>query len=98
MLYFVEMHEMDQSFYNYDLEKSKIQWFGPKSTYFVRSGKQTVTAKLKSPTMNCNEDNSNKQTNCLNRFYANKLGCRLPWTVENSAKCTGKVSKMQMVL
>ena len=40
--------------------------------------------------MNCHEDNSNKQTNCLNRFYANKLGCRLPWTVENGAKCTGK--------
>ena len=90
MLYFVEMHEMDQSPYNYDLEKGKIEWFAPNSAYFVRSGKQIVTNKLKSPTMNCNEDNSNKQTNCLNKFYAKKLGCTLPWTNNIGEKCTGK--------
>ena len=89
-MYVVETHELGQSPHNYDMDQGKIEWFAPNSAYFVRTGKQIITNKLRSPTMNCHEDNSNKQTNCLDKFYAKKLGCTLPWTDEKGDKCTGK--------
>ena len=90
MPYSVEIHEMGQSPHNYDMDQGKVKWFPENSAYVITTGKQIITNKLKSPKMNCHEANSNKQTKCLNEFYAKKLGCTLPWVEDNNAKCTGK--------
>ena len=90
MLYSVEIHEIGQSPYDYDMDQGKVKWFPQNSAHLIIAGKQIITNKLKSPKMNCHEDNSNEQTKCLNKFYAKKLGCTLPWVEDKGAKCTGK--------
>ena len=57
-------------------------------------GQQEVTSRLKKSKFNCHEDNSNKQAECLNEYYALKLNCTLPWIAskrpQNRAKCQGR--------
>ena len=87
---FIEIHEMGQSLHNYYIDQRKIEYIAHEKTYRKKFGKQVVTQKLKTSKMDCNEDNSNKMMNCVNNFYAKKLGCILPWIQESGAKCTGK--------
>jgi hypothetical protein len=47
-------------------------------------GKQELTKRLKKSKFNCLEDNSNKQTECINEYYASKLNCTLPWVPSNN--------------
>ena len=87
---FIEIHEMGQSLHNYYIDQRKIEHIASEKVYRKKFGKQVLTQKLKTSKMNCNEDNSNKMMNCVNNFYAKKLGCTLPWIQENEVKCTGK--------
>ena len=87
---FIEIHEIGQSLHNYYTDQHKIEWMAPKTTYRKKFGKQVVTRMLKTSNTDCHEDNSNKMMNCVNNFFAKKLGCTLPWVKEKEAKCTGK--------
>ena len=87
---FIEIHEIGQSLHNYYIDQRKIEYIASAKTYRKKFGKQVVTQKLKTSKMDCNEDNSNKMMNCVNNFYAKKLGCTLPWVRQNGVKCTGK--------
>ena len=87
---FIEIHEIGQSLHNYYIDQRKIEMIVPKTTYRKKFGKQVVTRMLKTSNTDCNEDNSNKMMNCVNNFFAKKLGCTLPWVKENEGKCTGK--------
>ena len=44
--------------------------------------KETDTTFLKKSSYDCYEDNSMEMTNCMNDFYADQLGCNLPWVVK----------------
>ena len=85
-----EIHETGQSLHNYYIDQQKIEFMVPENTYRKKFGKQVVTQKLKTSKMYCHEDNSNRMMNCVNNFYAKKLGCTLPWIQESGAKCIGK--------
>ena len=85
-----EIHEIGQSLHNYYIDQRKIEWIVPKTTYRKKFGKQVVNRMLKKSKMDCHEGNSNSMMNCVNNFFAKKLGCTLPWVKENEAKCTGK--------
>ena len=87
---FFEIHEIGQSLHNYYIDQRKIEWIVPKTAYLKKFSKQVVTKKLKTSKMDCHEDNSNNMMNCVNNFFAKKLGCTLPWVKENEEKCTGK--------
>ena len=87
---FIEIHEIGQSLHNYYIDQHKFEWIVPKKTYRKKFGKQVVTQMLKKPKMDCHEGNSNIMMNCVNNFFAKKLGCTLPWVKENKTKCTGK--------
>ena len=50
----------------------------------INTGTQIVTKKLTTSSNKCHEDNSNMQKNCIDNFYAEKLGCTLPWAKNNS--------------
>ena len=86
----IEIHEMGQSLHNYYIDQHKFEWIVPKKTYRKKFGKQVVTQMLKKPKMDCHEGNSNSMMNCVNNFFAKKLGCNLPWVKQNEVKCTGK--------
>ena len=86
----IEVHEEDQSKHNYYIDRRKIEYILNNEISFVKFGKQIVTKNLKTSKRDCQEDNSIKLTNCLNSFYAKKLGCILPWVQESGERCTGK--------
>ena len=79
--HFIQLHEIGQSPYNFEVDQGNIQWIGyePGKSYLTTIGQQVVRQNLKKSTWNCHEDNSNMQTNCINNFYNKKLGCILPW-------------------
>ena len=79
--HFIQLHEISQSPYNFEVDQGNIQWLGyePGKSYLTTIGQQVVRQNLKKSTWNCHEDNSNMQTNCINNFYNKKLGCILPW-------------------
>ena len=83
-LYFIQLHEINQSPHNYEVNQGKIEWIGLGNTYLIGTGTQTVTKKLKTSTLKCHEDNSNMQKNCIDDFYSEKLGCILPWAKQNT--------------
>lgn len=87
---FIEIHEMGQSLHNYYIDQRKFEMIVPKKTYQKKFGKQVVTKMLKKSKMDCHEGNSNNMMNCVNNFFAKKLGCTLLWVKENEAKCTEK--------
>ena len=78
-----EIHEIGQSLHNYYLDQRKFEVILPKKAYAKKFGKQVVTKNLKTSKTNCHEDNSNNMMNCINNFFAKKLGCTLPWVQES---------------
>ena len=76
----VLIHENGQSPYNYDVDPTEFKSFGRNRRYQAIIGQQIVTQSLKKHTKNCLEDNSNKQSHCINNFFNKKLGCNLPWS------------------
>ena len=87
------MHESGQSHYNYDVDRSKIKYVD-KDTHVVytMSGQQDVVKRLKKSNFECNEDNSNKQADCLNNYYASKLNCTLPWVQADNRHVMEKIN------
>jgi hypothetical protein len=93
--YYIETHESGQSPYNYDVDLSKVEYLDKDShVIYTMSGQQDVAKRLKKSSFNCREDNSNRQADCLNNYYASKLNCTLPWVQadnqEHTALCDGK--------
>ena len=93
----MRMHETKQSPYNYVVDQEKIKWIVNGYQNVIFMGKQEVTKRLKKSKFNCLEDNSNKQTECINEYYASKLNCTLPWVPSNNPnnpqnrqQCQGK--------
>ena len=88
------MHETKQSPYNYVVDQGKLKWIVNGYQNVIFMGKQEVTKRLKKSKFNCLEDNSNKQTECINEYYASKLNCTLPWVPSNNPQnrqqCQGK--------
>jgi hypothetical protein len=93
--YYIEMHESGQSQYNYKVQYSSIELLDKDShVVYTMSGQQDVVKRLKKSNFECNEDNSNKQADCLNNYYASKLNCVLPWVHTDNPEpadlCDGK--------
>ena len=89
------MYESGQSQYNYIVDASKIEYLDKDSyVFYTMSGQQDVVKRLRKSRFICHEDNSNKQVDCLNNYYASKLNCTLPWVqVDNQDHtdlCNGK--------
>jgi hypothetical protein len=94
--YFIEMHESGQSQYNYNVDVSRIEYVDKKShvVYTMSSQQDVVKTLKKSSNYMCHEDNSNRQEDCLNNYYASKLNCSLPWVQADNQSptelCNGK--------
>ena len=88
------MHEKKQSPYNNVVDEGKLKWIVNGYQNVIFMGKQEVTKRLKKSKFDCLEDNSNKQTECINEYYASKLNCTLPWVPSNNPQnrqqCQGK--------
>ena len=72
--YYIEIHESGQSQYNYNVHYSSIELLDMDShVVYTMSGQQDIVKRLKKSNFECNQDNSNKQADCLNNYYASKV-------------------------
>ena len=87
----MEIHAEGQSNHNYKLSLGSGITFLPVRTGMTMGTKLTETIALKKSTYDCNEDNSVKQTDCINEYLEQKLECLLPWlhTNSDSLVCSG---------
>ena len=84
--FYYERHEPGNSRQNFDFDKtSGFDMLGNWEKTLVVL-KETQTTSMKKSTHDCYEDNSMKMTNCMNDFYAEQLGCKLPWASKSTMK------------
>ena len=80
------MHENGQSVHNYYSPYSAIQWIvsGTKREVILDQEQQKVQ-RLNKRNFHCYEENLHHSlSDCVNRYYAMKLGCSLPWVITTS--------------
>ena len=88
-------HQEADSPYLYKLVQDQI-WFEDKNLLWIQFDKQIDTIKINKSNYTCNEYNSNSFMYCMENYYSQKLGCTLPWSLNNMLKhasmniCQGK--------
>lgn len=91
-IFHLEYHGKGESKQNYVFDWTTIEYIakGKINAIYLKTQE---TRKLKKAKYNCAEDNSQRFTDCINDFYAFKLGCQLPWvrkTNSSSTYCKGQ--------
>ena len=98
-LFTIEMHENGQSEHNYAMDVSNFYHIKKSQAKRINLGlQQVLTQRLQKSTYNCYEKDSQISfSNCLNNHYVKKLGCKLPWFINDSSSisknatiCNGK--------
>ena len=88
-------HQEADSPYLYKIVQDQI-WFEDKNLLWIQFDKQIDTIKINKSNYTCNEYNSNSFMHCMENYYSQKLGCTLPWSLNNMLKhasmniCQGK--------
>ena len=94
--YLLQFHQEANSPYLYKLARDEWIWFQRYNKVFINIGKQIDTVNINKSNYTCYEDNSNSFMHCMENYYSKKLGCMLPWaldnnkTNDNSNQCIGK--------
>ena len=92
----MQFHDEGNSPYLYKFAQNEWQWFDHKKLFEVDVGKQIETNNINTSNYTCYEDNSNFFMHCMEKYYSNKMGCLLPWTLNSTPtndslnKCKGK--------
>ena len=84
--FYLERHEAGNSRSNYDFDLTSGFDLLPNWRSSLEVLAETETIHLKKSTYDCYDDNSMKMTHCINDFYAQQLGCQLPWATESNLK------------
>ena len=82
----LQLHQEADSPYLYKFAQDQWLWFKSKSFLFIEFGKQIDTININKSNYTCNEDNSIRFMNCTENYCSKKLGCTLPWAVNNDIK------------
>ena len=91
----LQFHQEADSPYLYKIVQDQI-WFEDKNLLWIQFDKQIDTIKINKSNYTCNEYNSNSFMHCMENYYSQKLGCMLPWSLNNTLKnasmniCEGK--------
>ena len=91
----VQFHQEAESPYLYKLVQDQL-WIKNKNLLWIELGEQIDTVKINKPNYICDEYNSNSFMHCMENYYSQKLGCTLPWSLNNTLKyasmniCEGK--------
>ena len=94
--YLLQFHEDANSPYLYKFAQNEWQFFESKTFIYVALGKQIDTININKSNYTCYEDNSIFFMHCMEKYYTTKLGCMLPWTLNNTPEndnlniCKGK--------
>ena len=94
--YLLQFHQEANSPYLFNLEQNDLLWFERKTLFYVSFGKQIDTTNINKSNYTCDEENSKGFMHCMENYYSQKLGCKLPWVLKNTERndvmdlCTGK--------
>ena len=82
-LHYLQFHQEGQSPYAYKFAEEETKWIGNDSYVSFTFTKQIVTLYMNKKSYPCNEDNQNYFMHCLENYYNKRLGCLLPWSIQN---------------
>ena len=97
--YYVQFHQEADSPYLYKFAQDQWFWFESKVLLPVLDleiGKQIDTININKSNYTCDEENSKRFMDCMENYNSQKLGCKLPWALNNSIRndsmnlCKGK--------
>ena len=77
--------------YNHEPNKRERIWINAGENLGIIFGQATKTKRIVKWNFDCQEDNLNSFSDCLNMYYLKKLGCSLPWAKkkkQNYPDCT----------
>ena len=92
----VQFHQEAESPYLHKLVQDQQLWIKNKTVLWVQFDEQIDTIKIGKPNYKCDEYNSNSFMHCMENYYSKKMGCILPWTLNNNLEydnmkiCKGK--------
>ena len=92
----VQFHQEAESSYLHKSVRDQQLWIKNKTVLWVQFDEQIDTIKIGKPNYKCDEYNSNSFMHCMENYYSRKLGCILPWSLNNTLKyarlniCEGK--------
>ena len=79
----LQYHQERDSPYAYKLTQEEIHWIGKDSYLFFILMKQIDTLNMNKHSYTCNENNQNNFMQCVENYYSKRLGCLLPWKLQN---------------
>ena len=92
----LQFHQEANSPYLYEFAQDEWEWIENNTRLIMVLRKQTDTKNMNKSNYTCYEDNSNTFMHCMENYYSRKLGCTLPWSVNNISEnnsmtiCKGK--------
>ena len=79
----LQFHQEADSPYLHKFAQDQWLWFGNNTFLYIELEKQIKTININKPDYTCHEYNSNSFMHCMENYYSRKLGCMLPWSVNN---------------
>ena len=94
--YVLQFHQEADSPYLYKFAQDQWLLFETQTLLKIEIGKQIDTININKSSYTCDEENSKRFMHCTENYYSKKLGCMLPWVLNNSIRnasmnlCKGK--------
>ena len=92
----MQFHEEANSPYLYKFAQDQWFLFDTENLLKIEIGKQIETIRINKSNYICDEENSKHFMDCMENYYSQKMGCKLPWTLNNNLRndsmnlCKGK--------
>ena len=95
----MQFHQEANSPYLYKFAQDQWFWFETQSllpVLYIEIGRQIDTVNINKSNYTCDEENSKRFMDCMENYYSQKLGCKLPWALNNNIRndsmnlCKGK--------
>ena len=94
--YVLQFHQEADSPYLYKFAQDQWLLFKTQNLLIIEIGKQIDTININKSNYTCDEENSKRFMDCMENYYSQKLGCKLPWALNNNIRndsvnpCKGK--------
>ena len=77
--YVLQFHQEANSPYLYKFAQDQWLLFRTKTLLKIEIVKQIDTININKSNYECDEENSKCLMDCMENYYSQKLGCKLPW-------------------
>ena len=82
----MQFHQEANSPYLYKFAQDQWFLFDTENLLKIEIGKQIETIRINKSNYICDEENSKHFMDCMENYYSQKLGCKLPWALNNNLR------------